>query len=97
MRGDDEENGPQEPLCYLEARALILLTEATPFRLSVLSAEAEARTVIHRFSSGMKIFFFFKLGSHRRRVDFLECEIEFPALGPTPVNWQRFDMEKLLN
>ncbi len=54
--------------------------------LMVRSAATDTFNSIHSSNSGIKNFFFFKLGKNLRLVFAFECETEFPNIGRLPVN-----------
>src|SRR3569832_2585003 len=52
----------------------------------VRRADTDTFNSIHSFNSGMKNFFFFRLGKNLRLVLALECDTELPNMGLLPVN-----------
>ena len=63
-----------------------------PFLSHVFIALAVILRVIQRFSSGIQILFFCKLGRKRRFTRLLAWETLFPTITVVPVNWQTFDI-----
>jgi hypothetical protein len=73
-------------------KLIYLVKAAIPFRERVFKAAAVTLRVTQRFSSGIKILFFFMFGTQRRRVWRFEWDTLFPIRGSAPVRSQRLDI-----